>query len=54
MEKPIALRSPFNGQRLFVPPDIAPQMLEALLNAGFVKLEDDDAPATPARKRKDS
>jgi hypothetical protein len=31
---------------------MTPQMLDALLNAGFVKLED-DAPA-PARKRKDS
>jgi hypothetical protein len=50
--RPVVLRSPFNGERFVVPPDMTPQMLDALLNAGFVKLED-DAPA-PARKRKDS
>jgi len=37
-EPQLRLRSPFNGEAWPVPPEVTPEMLEALLKAGFTKI----------------
>jgi hypothetical protein len=43
MDKPVVLRSPFNGERIVVPPEINAPMLEAMIKAGFT-VEDEPPP----------
>ncbi len=41
------LRSPFNGGAWQVPPDAAPEFVEALLARGFTRIESEPAVVTP-------
>ena len=48
---PVKLRSPFNGEVLTMAPDVAtPELVEALIARGFVRV-DDEAPKSPRAKK---
>lgn len=48
-DQPITLRSPFNGETVRVAPDsLSPGMLDAMIQAGFVRL---DAPKTTSKNK---
>jgi hypothetical protein len=51
MEKPLVLRSPFNGERIVVPPEINASMLEAMIKAGFT-VEEDEPPPPPRKNER--